>query len=207
MKNVHTFLLLLLGSLLFNCAGTYRSINPDTLTYPGTCRSDQSVMTGKYQYDILSTAGNKKYAKREDKSFIYLLALQITNTGSAPIDVDRDLIIYSGGKPVTMLSHDVVFRTLRQRPPLYLLYLPLTFLRLGIETATTISDIPIGLAIGPGLTIGNVAVASFANTNFRNNLRYTSLQGVIIEPGETVSGIIAIPKNDFAEISLGLMID
>ena len=72
------------------------------------------------------------------------------------------------------MSTEALVDALEQNTPIYLLYLLLSPLQLtktennGFETKTT-PFFPIGLILGPGISIGNMIVSSTANKNFNTS--------------------------------------
>ena len=106
--------------------------------------------------------------------------------------------VYSGGNPVAILDPNFVHAQLKQTVPTYLLYLLMTPMRLYTGNSST----PIGLAVGPGLAIGNMAGAGGANAKFKRELESNYLNGRTIEPGETVSGLIGIADIGYNPLEL-----
>ena len=67
--------------------------------------------------------------------------------------------------------------------------------------ATVTNRIPIGLALGPGITIGNMAVAGTANKRFMEELKTYNLIGHQLQPGETAYGLIGVQDFTFNALS------
>ncbi|MDH5827956.1 hypothetical protein [Sphingobacterium faecium] len=188
--------------LLSSCASKFHSITPEQLYYKSD-QSDKEVILG-YNYDLLSG----KYKKKETKKNIKIVSLKIQN------ESDRDLIFgqnlhlcYANGSEVDILNIDQAFNALKQKPATYLWYLPLSILQLNITKTengytTDKTSIPVGLAIGPGIAFGNLAVASAANKKFRTNLVENNLIGRTIKKGETVFGLVGIMSSNYEGLQL-----
>lgn len=179
---------------LFSCASSYKPIQPDTVNYSGT--STEGGVTLGYRYDVLREKGNKKYAKREPLKGIRVIALKVTNGTNTPLTIGQNCSLMSPVGPVSMVDPSVVHSQLKQGVPIYLLYLLMTPVNLTVtkSTSTSIetSRTPIGLILGPALTIGNMAAAGGANQNFLKELQKYNLANKTINPGETVYGLIGI---------------
>ena len=203
MKNFNSILSLTLIIILFSsCAGRYRYIIPEALEYNSHAETNTGEVTASYQYNVLATAQNKRYKKKEDKSFLNLVAIRITNDSDEAINVNRELQFFSGDQQVALMDADVVHGELKQQPLVYLLYMILTFSYLEIDNGFQQERYPIGFVLGPGITLGNVLTASIANNRFRDELEKYSLVGEEILPGETKLALVGIPKNNYAPISI-----
>jgi hypothetical protein len=60
----------------------------------------------------------------------------------------------------------------------------------------------IGIGVGPGLTLLNMATASGANSAFYNELVQFSLINKSIAPGETTFGLVGFNHHSFGTIEL-----
>ncbi len=178
---------------------------PQKLSYNNN--STEGPIAFSYQHGTLRMLGNKKYAKKEDRKGIRVVAIKITNNWDRTVTFNQDLKLYNGNNEVVVLAPEYVHQQLKQGVAIYLLYAPLTFTRLvfyGTDASgrTTVnSRIPIGLALGPGITIGNMAVAGTANKRFMEELRTYNLIGRQLQPGETVYGLIGVQDFTFNALS------
>mgnify|MGYP006126802805 CR=1 FL=1 len=194
-------LLLAIIIILNSCASGYQMINPNSLNY-----NSNDVKNGislEYKYDLL----NKKYAKKETKKGVKVVAIKIANNSENDIVFGSDLkLAYENGNELYVMENNKVFKFLKQNTATYLLYLlltPMTFNKTtsngnGIETSST----PIGLAVGPGLAGGNMIVAGSANKKFKNELLEFNLNGMTIKKGETKSGLIGIKSDNYDAIKI-----
>lgn len=197
MKYFKFILVALAISVLTSCASGYRNIEPATLNY-GSVDVAQDV-TLQYQYEVL----RKKYAKKEYKKFIRVVAVKITNNSDRDLIFGRDVDLkYTDGNKPRVLSQEKLFRELKQHPATHLFYLLLTPLNFTVNTTNSKSSTPIGLALGPGLAAGNLITASSANGKFKREIEAYDLTGKVIKKGETVYGIIGLDTNSSAALKL-----
>lgn len=203
-------LLLALGItvVMSGCAGSYHGINPQALAYGYAPRSNAQVQLG-YHHNILSEHRNKKFARKEQKKNIQLVAIEVTNNTDRSLTFGQDMQMYSGNIPVVPLDQEITYKSLRQQAPLFLLYLLLSPMQLNttevqngqVET----NSFPIGLIIGPGLALGNMLVANGNNQGFQQNLNNYDLTNRQIAPGETVYGLVGITKSYTAPLEMRIL--
>ena len=72
-------------SMLTNCASGYKDIQLKSLNY--ISKNEQSDIILEYKYDLL----DKKYAKKEAKRGVKLVAVRITNNSNEDIIFGRDV--------------------------------------------------------------------------------------------------------------------
>ena len=189
--------------LLTSCAANYRQISPSTLNYPANgLESGVKIST---KYDVLRFRGNKKYANKELRKGIKVVAVEITNLTDSILMVGRDLEFYAGQQPLVLIDPNVVASTIKQSTIGYLPYLLLTFVQLNYTvttpTETNAGTIPIGYALGPGITIGNILTATKANRQLKNELNDYDIMNRNIQKGEKIYGIIGFRSVDYLPIS------
>ncbi len=198
--------LLLLGASLIvftNCASGYKLINPPSLNY--NSGNDAGGVSMRYKYDLL----DKKYAKKEVKKDIKLVAISITNTSNKDLTFGKDLrLVYENGNTVMILENDKVFKDLKQSPASYLFYLLLAPVNLTVTNSdgysTESNSFPIGLIVGPGLAGGHMIAASSANKKFKEELLTYDLNGTVIPKGETRYGLIGINSDSYDSLRIKL---
>jgi len=205
MKNSVTIILTFTFVIfLSGCAATYKPISPLTLNY-----NSQELQDGiefSYKYDVLREKGNKKYARKEDKKGVKLIAVKLTNNTDAVINVGKDVAFYTGQNQLFPMEPLEIKESIKQIVPAYLPYLLFTFTNLSITKGNTNNNdvttntYPIGLVLGPALTIRNIAVAGSANKNMLNELNTYSILSRDIQKGETVYGIIGVRDIGFSPI-------
>lgn len=207
MKLIKNTLFLVVLALLTSCAAKYNKIDPEAINY--LSKSSENNIVLEYKYNTLG----KKYLKKELQNGVKTVSVKITNNSEKDIVLGTDFkFTYENGNEVSILDTNYIFKTLKQSPASYLWYLPLSFLQLYSGTKTTQngpitttepkSVFPIGLIIGPGLTIGNMIAAGDANKNFKNDLTEFDLIGKSIKKGETVYGIIGIRTKQYDSIKI-----
>ncbi|PKB42875.1 hypothetical protein AX016_1050 [Cellulophaga sp. RHA19] len=191
-----TLLIILSIILLESCASGYKTLELNSMRYLGTNVTDSIKFD--YRYNLLS----KKYAKKEIKKGIKVIAVKITNNSSKDLVFGEDVkLTQANGNEIYVMDNEYVYKSLKQSPASYLWYLFLTPLNLYTTSTETTSNgytrentnsIPIGLAIGPGLTGGNMIAASSANKKFKQDLLTYSINGTVLKKGETTYGLVGI---------------
>jgi len=197
---VNTIAILIVFIFPCSCASTYKPINPP-LNYYST-KELQDGISLSYKYEVLREYGNKKYAKKEFKKGLKVVAVKITNNTDTTIFIGQDVGIYSGENQLRLIDPMAIKNTIKQSVVAYLPYLLLSFLTLNVTTETSSDTYPIGLAIGPGITIGNMAVSSSANNRLFDELVKYNLINKAVASGETVYGIIGIQTNQFLPLTM-----
>ncbi|MDR6240655.1 hypothetical protein [Aureibacter tunicatorum] len=192
--------LILLMCIFGSCASKYRKINPQSLTY--TKGASNEKIDFEYRYDLL----NKKYAKKEGKSSIRLVSVKLTNNTDENLTFGQDFNLKTtSGRDINPVPLNSVYNEIKQGEAIYFLYLLLTFTRLNISetnssggyTEVKTKSYPIGLAIGPGIALGNFFGARGANKNFKKDLMTYDLNYKSIKPGETIYGLVGIYANQY----------
>jgi hypothetical protein len=193
MKIIKIILLFIAISTLTNCASGYKIIEPKSINYVSSNETDNIKL--EYKYGLL----DKKYAKKEIKKGVKLVAIKITNNSERDIMFGKDAkLTYENGTEIYVMEYEKVFKTLKQSPASYLFYLLLSPMILNIDS----SSIPIGLAVGPGLAGGNMIAASSANKKFKTEILEYNINGTIIKKGETEYGLIGIKTDSFDSLKL-----
>ncbi len=195
---------LLIGiSLLSSCASGYKMIEPENINYISSNETNNVVF--QYKYDLL----DNKYAKKELKKEVKLVAIKITNNSGKDIMFGKEAkLTYENGQEIYVMDKDKVYKLLKQSPASYLWYLLLTPVNLytskpspnGYQQET--SSTPIGLILGPGLAGGNMIAASSANNKFKEELFEYNMIGTVIKNGETKYGLIGIETDSFDSLKL-----
>lgn len=193
MKTTQIVLLIISIFSITSCASGYKRIEPSSIKYIST-NQDNGVKL-EYKYDLL----DKKYAKKEEKKGVKLVAVKITNESDKDLMFGREIkLTYENGNEIFVMENDKVFKSLKQSPASYLFYLLLT--PLNFQTTSngrTTSSTPIGLVVGPGLAGGNLIAASSANKKFNTELLAYNINGTVIKKGETKFGLIGIKSDTF----------
>ena len=198
MKSLKIILLLSGVIVLGGCASSYKTINPQSLNYQSTT-TDKSV-TLDYKYNLLDS----RYAKKETKNKVRLVAVKIANNSGKDLVFGRDIkLSYTNDHEIAVMDANKVYSQLKQGSIGYLLYFLLTPAKLsttanGVQTSST----PVGYVIGPGLALGNIIAAESANSNFKKELMQYNIDGTVIKNGATVYGLIGIDSDNFDAIKV-----
>jgi hypothetical protein len=158
-----------------------------------------------YKYDVLTERGNRKYAKKEKKYGVKLVAVKVTNHTDTPLTIGKDIAFYSGQYRIFLMEPTVIRNTLKQNASSYLFYLLLTFLNFSVTNDVFTQTYPVGLVLGPTVTLGNASLASSANKDLHYELNQHNMMNVKIGQGETVYGIIGVRDIGYYPISLRVM--
>jgi hypothetical protein len=198
MKIIKITLLFIAISTLTNCASAYKMIEPKSINYISTNETDNVKL--EYKYDLL----DKKYAKKELKKEVKLVAIKITNNSEKDIMFGGDAkLTYANGTEIYVMENEKVFKTLKQSPASYLWYLLLTPMNFyTAENGQQTSSIPIGLVVGPSLAGGNMIAAGSANKKFKTEILEYNINGTLIKKGETKYGLIGIKSDSFDSLKL-----
>ncbi len=190
-------LFFVLSIFLFSCASTYKSISPGQLNYPST--SEISGLSYSYRFDVLEDTKNKKYANKEAKKGMKLIAIKLENNTNETVNLKRDIDFYMGDRVIFPMEPQLIKSTIKQPAPLYLLWslLWVVIYDCDFDDCNT-TPIPIGLGIG----LINVGIAGSANKNFENELNQYNLLERDIAPGETAHGLIGLSTDIAAPITL-----
>lgn len=195
LKKCHT---LMVGMVfLAGCASSYSTINPKQVNYGLTGSTDE--INYSYKYNVLAEKGNRKYAKRETKYGVSVVALKIENTTSSPIVVNEDINFSIGGKEVAPLNSQAVTSSIRQEGIGFYAFYGL--LVLYLYDGGTVTTIPIGVPIG----LGNIIVASSANKNFEKEFNDNNIVGKTIQPGETLYGLAGFRDIQYGNLEMEMV--
>ncbi|MEQ9264849.1 MAG: hypothetical protein RLN81_06480 [Balneolaceae bacterium] len=196
-RKTYSSLLICSFLILTSCASSYKSINPERVQY-GT-RIMESGIEFSYKYNVLKESGNKKYAKKEDKKNLQLVAVRVTNRSDSQIIFEEDVTLYAGGRMLRPIDPDIIKSQLKQNAPLYLLY---SLLWLQISSCEDNECDTTNLPIGVPIALGNMAVAGSANGKLLEELNEYDILDRPINPGETVYGIIGIKDTGYNPLTI-----
>lgn len=192
-------IVLAVSLLMVSCAGSYKAIRPESLNYP--LLTEEEGLKYTYRYDVLSSTGNKKYANKERKKNLRLVAIKLTNTSDLPISFSSNMKLSVGGRAVVPVDPEIVVAQIKQPSGLYMLW---SFLWLFINKCEngecSSTPIPIGLLIG----LGNTTTAAGSNKRLMNEVKERNLLYKMIDPEETVYGFIGVDSDYNAPLELKL---
>lgn len=198
------FTLLCCSILWVSCASSYKPIHPETIPFNNLSSDDNVAFS--YRYDVLNETNNKKYAKKESKKGIKVVAVSVTNNAGVPVTFGTDIRLYSGNREIIPVAAQTAASELKQSTPIYLLYGLLTFMTFNQTTTTNgytkTETTPIGVFIGPPITIGNMVVSGNANKKFKSELMTNDIWGRQIAQGETVKGLLSIAEVGYNPLTI-----
>ena len=185
------YILVIFTALMSSCAAIYNPIEPSYLSYE--LAGNYSGLKLSYRYGILAELNNKRYAKKENKQKIKLVAVKIENTSNQTLVLGKDFYLTSNGQAIDFVNTADAYQKLKQKN-----WQALSFLLLALTppvqttNGASVADFPLGMVAGPMLAAGNIFVAINANKQFRSELESNSLLGSTVKPQETRYGIIII---------------
>jgi len=194
-----TMFLFLVGLILASCAASYKPILPYRMSY-GTLQNGDGI-NYSYRYGILTETGNKKYANKEARHGVKLIAIQVENTTDQEIILRENAKFYVGGKIIFPMEPRQLQQQIKQPAGAYMLWTLLWFNITKCENrdCTTI-PIPLGLLIG----LINTGKASGANKALYSELIANNILDKKIAPGEKVTGLIGISSEDSLPMEIKL---
>ncbi len=186
--------------LSMGCASTYKPIDPKTIEY--SAESSTKHFDFWYRYEALTYRGNKKYAKKEKKYGVNVVAVEITNKTDRTLNLARDFEFSTQRGPIYPTENETTAKRIRQGVAIYLLYALAYYSEVECvnNECETTTFIPFGL----GLAAFNMILAGSANAKIRDEFNQYSLYGKEIGPGQTVHGIICLPETGYQSLSLKL---
>jgi len=181
--------------LFAGCASHYRLIQPPVLSYSSAEVIDSVSFC--YKYNILSESGNRKYARKERKEHLKIVAIKIVNNSHTTLSLKDNLQLFAVEKPITLIENKDFYGETNQSPASYILYLILTPVhQFSINLYGNSKVFPFGYILAPLLVTRNMIVAAKANKDYRYELRRYDLSDLKIPPDETVFGIIGFEAVD-----------
>lgn len=171
--------------MLGSCAKSYYPINPAKLQFNTATVTDS--LNFATRYNVLAEAGNERYAQKEVKNGVKLLAVQVFNRTSHDIVLRKDARFIIDGKIVFPIEPAQMKNQLKQHAGLYMLW----GLFWGVYSQCenndcTVVPIPIGLVIGAI----NTSKASKANKQLLDELEQNNILDMVIKPGESKTGLL-----------------
>ena len=200
MKAFKIIISLSLALLMSGCAMHYRAINPQNTDY--RINDVQNNIGLSYKYGVLNERGNTKMAKKEFKNGVQVVAVKITNNSDTTLIIGDNAYFFSGNNIVNLLDPLIIKNSLKQATPAYLCYLLFTPFTFYVGINGNVSSFPLGLILGPVLTLGNMLTSSNANNKMLDELKKYNLKNKAILKGETVYGIIGIQETTYIPLTL-----
>jgi hypothetical protein len=188
---------------LCNCASNYHLLKPELVDYTSNTSINDGIEIS-YKYNAL----NKKYRKKAHSKDIRIVSIKIKNTTSKAIQLGKDFnLVSSLNNNLQILPSEEAYRSLKQKSGSYLFYLFLSPLQL-YRTETNQygqtyqeSIFPIGLILGPAISLSSFITASKANKKFKKELAQYDISDTVINPQQEVFSLIAIRSSEYPNIT------
>ncbi|MBF0432310.1 MAG: hypothetical protein HQK83_13580 [Fibrobacteria bacterium] len=203
-------ILIAVALCLCNCARTYKQIGKQDVRYSKGKGTDLEF---EYKHNVLADAGNTTYVKKEQRQNLSIVAVRLKNTTSNVIEVKRDVTFYDGRREFIPMSTMTAAKSIKQGTPwylFYLLFLPINVWKSELKCDSydgceeKVSVLPIGLILGPALTLFNMVMSTSANTSMINEIGKNDFFEKTIKPGETVSGFLAMKGSGSSPLTVRL---
>jgi hypothetical protein len=130
---------------------------------------------------------NYFYAKRELKNNLSLIAFKIANKSELPVRIGDLQFSCGASVSIAPIKMDEFYTILRQKAPLYWLY------SIGVvvyprppKGSKKFIPLPFGLP----MAAANYAIAYRANKKLKQDLQLLDLSNKLIQPGDTIQGIL-----------------
>lgn len=184
-------LLLFCASVLAQCAVRYKPVNPETVAYDGLEENDD--LRFAYRYDVLKYRRNFKLARYQEDLGAMVIAVQITNKTSRPLNIARDMDLFTeeGEYPYTMAGGKAI-KELSQPVGPYLFYGLIVYARFDCEDVGRDCGVSHVIPVGLGFAAFNMIRAHKANRALEKEFKQYDLENLEIAPGQTVYGIVAL---------------
>jgi hypothetical protein len=190
MKTLKLLLFLFTIGSLTSCATSYVSIKPESQKFISSSTTNNIKL--EYKYDLLT----KKYARREYRKDIKVVAIKVTNNSENDLEFGKDFsLAFNDGRNVELLDTDVLYKKLKQRSGSFLWYL--YFAGFGLQPYSNTDNNSSSLLVlvpvlSSGLAFGNYIVAYESNNEFKDELKKYEMLWKKIPKGESKVGIIGI---------------
>ena len=195
-KHIIKVLILSITIVLTSCASNYYPVNPSRL--PSTNNLSEKGIDFSYRYNVLHDRGNEKLSKKEQKRGIKIIAVKITNNTDSSFTITKDVGFFVGNSQVYPEEPFLVRKLVNQTVASYLPYLLFTSLQLNLNGTV----FPIGYALGPLLTAGNMLAANNANNLFYKELKDNDVINLTVKKGETIYGLVAFSGIGFDPLTM-----
>lgn len=185
-----TLPIFIFACLFCSCATSYKSINPQKLYFNSATVGDN--LNYATRSNVLAEAGNERYAKKEIKNSVRLIAVQVVNKSDRDIVLRKDARFFLGDKVVFPIEPEQLKNQLKQPAGLYMLWSLLWVVVAKCENDDcNVIPIPLGFLIG----VGNTSKASKANKALLSELEQNNILDRTIHPGEAVTGLIGVASS------------
>lgn len=190
------YLMMVVVLLILGCARPYKNININSIPFKDYTQGNK--ISYSIRRGVLFNTKNYFFAKREIKNNVSLVAFKISNNTSLPI-MTNDLRFSCGAtSSLAPMGMQEFSNLLKQKAGLYWLYAAgvIVYPRPPIGSKKFI-PLPFGLPVAAV----NFGIATKANKKINSNLKLLDLSNKIIQPGDTLQGLLPFRGvNDCPEI-------
>jgi hypothetical protein len=194
---------LIILAFLQSCASAYHPVYPKNVKY--SMHESKDKIDFSYKYNVLGENGNGKYVRRAKRNGFQIVAYKLTNNTNDTLVLGKDLVFVDDSNKRILVSNELyTAEPVKQYGIGFLPYMAGSwiFLFTGIKTnyygeVTSYKyKIPIGVIIGLPITLGNMIVANFNNTAFKDNMRLNDMNGKAILPQKSIEGILVFKSQE-----------
>jgi len=208
--------LLVATVFLSSCASTYYASNPGAFTYKTAIKNDKDRVEYYFIFDVLKKMDLKKYANKERRKKVNMVAVKMVNNSDSTITLDRShFSVISDNNKIKLYTPEEFYQFIKQKKGFYFFWV-----LFNPSYTTTTSPSPYysngyayvsppqvkyhSIPIGIPLALYNFFRAKAANKKLRADLKKNYLIGKSIPPGGVAYGYIYMqaPQNRALTISL-----
>lgn len=196
--NIYFILMMVL--LILGCARPYKNININAIPFKDYTQGNK--VSYSIRRGVMFNTKNYFFAKREIKNNVSLVAFKISNNTSLPISTNDLLFSCGATSALTPIGMQEFCSLLKQKAGLYWLYAAgvVVYPRPPIGSKKFI-PLPFGIPVAAV----NFGIATKANKKLNGNLRLLDLSNRMIQPGDTIQGLLPFRGiNDCSEIFINL---
>ncbi len=190
------YLIIIVELLIVGCARPYKNININLIPFKDY--TQENKISYSIRRGVMFNTRNYFFAKREIKNNVSLVAFKIANNTSLPI-MTNDLRFSCGAtSSLVPIGTQEFCNLLKQKAGLYWLYAAgvVVYPKPPIGSKKFI-PLPFGLPVAAV----NFGIATKANKKLSSNLKLLDLNNRIIQPGDTLQGVLPFRGvNDCPEI-------
>jgi hypothetical protein len=198
------------ASALFlgGCAQSYNRINEDSLQYGRN--SNTEVVSYQYSSSVFSDSRNSWYQSKESQGRYQIIGFRFKNTSDKEFNFQSDATLVSGGHeleyfPTTKVTHQMIQP--KGKFAWWLLLLPLNLTVTQNECddfgcSPDVSFFPIGLILGPTVTLFKVVKASSADGNMKKDIDAHDCNKFTLSPGSTGHCFVSVSNIGTKRIEL-----
>jgi hypothetical protein len=187
----------LIAAILLSCAAPYHIVNPQQMNF-----SNYKSGTGvdfAMRGNVLSDAGNVRYANKEMKTGLRVVAVEIENKTDKPIVLRENAKFYSGTKNIYPVEAEQISHQLKQPAGLYMLWSLLWVVISKCDnTDCSVVPLPVGFFIG----LGNMSKAKKSNKALLDELNANNILDKKIMPGEKARGLLGFGEQNIDAIRI-----